>query len=157
MKIIPIASDFQGDSFDAARPLAEYLISTGAFKAFVPMAPPRRPQDVSWSASPPVNINGVLEPPYISFHCHTCAYKGAASGGTAHETQIVRCCGGVSKCPDDIAEKYKEYWKQYEPKRRRALDAQFAAKNRREEFERKVQEQERALLATKLRLPDNDD
>lgn len=97
--------------FDVAVPLAEYLISTGAFSKYV---------DPSTIKPPSVMSFGVLEspdaftPPSISHSCPGCTLVGYTSSakGTAHKSPVQHC--GQSSLPDEAtAEAYVQAFKRW--------------------------------------------
>jgi hypothetical protein len=92
----------------------------------------------------------VLDAPYITYHCDGCSGGGTLTGPTAHKTQVVRCCGGTSKVPDEIGDEFAKLRKAWEPTHRRVAESKL---KKDAEVERQLQEkrrQEYLILGTKL-------
>ncbi len=114
MRIQDVAKKFP--PFDKSAGEAAYLIQTGKFAA-VEQAPKPAP-NLQWQAQQGRFIQDYECPPLVIFSCSTCGAKGYTESqtGTAHKTTVVRHCGVVETCPDDVAAVYSRVFSQWKAK-----------------------------------------
>ncbi len=148
MKLID--KDEKHPPFDCASGMAEGLLATGNFKVYTPPEKPKRTQDLVWKVFEGQTIEGIVDPPFITYHCNTCSNNGHISGPTAHKTQVARCCGTFSKVPDHIADQYVALRKKWEPKHKRYIEAIRRRAEDREKMRQALLLEDRRRLATQL-------
>jgi hypothetical protein len=149
MKLIDVEEKFP--PFDLPTGLAVERIESGKFKQYIPADKPKPVQQLTWRVFRGEENRGVLDPPFITYHCASCCNGGQMSGPSCHKTQVARCCGGFTTVPSDIAERFVALRKEYEPNNRKYMKAVKQAADEQEKKRQAVLLEERRILARQLR------